>query len=249
MRALVLAAGHGKRLRPLTLTTPKALVRIAGRPVIEYTLGLLRRSGITEVAVNLHHLGGQIRQALGSGAQLGVKIKYSDEDPLLDTGGAVKKLASWLGTGTFVVVNADTIMDLGLAAVLHAHRETGAIATMVVRADPMAERYGLVEIDRSNRVRRFLGQPAETITGLDARMFAGLQVLDPRVFAYMPRLEPFGITRQTYPAMLSAGEPVFGFPFDGFWATVDRPEDIARAEAYFASRGGPAFFSDRPDQG
>lgn len=236
MRALVLAAGHGKRLRPLTLSTPKALIPVGGRPVIEYALGLLARSGIREIAVNLHHLGEQIKETLGSGERLGVSIEYSYEEPLLDTGGAIKKLESWLGGETFVVMNADTIIDIELTRVLGAHRSSGAVATMVLRADPEARRYGLIEIDASNRVRRFLGQPSEPIAGLEPLMFAGLQVLEPRVFHYMPRLEPLGMTREVYPAMLAASEAIYGFRFEGLWATIDRPEDIARAESYFALR-------------
>jgi len=236
MRALVLAAGQGKRLRPLTLKTPKALIPIGGRPVIEYALELLARSGIREIAVNLHHLGEQIRQTLGSGERLGVSIEYSYEEPLLDTGGAIKKLEGWLGGDTFVVMNADTIIDIELTHVLDAHRSSGADATMVLRADPEARRYGLIEIDASNRVRRFLGQPPEPIGGLEPLMFAGLQVLEPRVFRYMPRLEPFGMTSKVYPAMLAAGEAIYGFRFQGFWATIDRPEDVARAESYFNER-------------
>ncbi len=241
MKALVLAAGQGTRLRPLTLSKPKALVPVAGRPVIEYVLHLLRASEVTEVIINLHYLGEQIRQALGAGEQLGLNLRYSVEDPLLDTGGAIKKVEPWLKGETFVVANADTIADVDLQAVLCAHRRSGALATLLLRPDPMAARYGIIEVDKDNWIRRFLGQPETFCSALEPLMFAGLQVLEPAIFKYMPRLEPFGITRETYPALLAAGEPLLGFRFEGFWAAIDRPEDITRAERYLAELGKLRF--------
>ncbi len=177
---MILAAGLGTRLRPLTLDRPKPLLDVHGRPLIEYNLLLLRRYGIVDVIINLHHQGDALRAALGSGDTLGVRIVYSPEDPLLDTGGAIKNAASLLGDDDFLVLNGDTIIDLPLDALLAAHRARRAAATLVLRHDPEQQRYGLVEIDGEERIRRFLGRPAEVDTALVPYMFAGVHVLSSR---------------------------------------------------------------------
>ena len=109
MRAMILAAGKGTRLRPLTDSTPKPLIDVVGRPMIAFPLELLRRAGICEVVINLHHLGDKIRAALGDGSAYGVRITYSVEDPILDTGGAIEAAREFLCDGTFVVANADVV--------------------------------------------------------------------------------------------------------------------------------------------
>ncbi len=213
---MILAAGLGTRLRPLTLDRPKPLLDVHGRPLIEYNLLLLRRYGIVDVIINLHHQGDALRAALGSGDTLGVRIVYSPEDPLLDTGGAIKNAASLLGDDDFLVLNGDTIIDLPLDALLAAHR---------------------VEIDGEERIRRFLGRPAEVDTALVPYMFAGVHVLSSRVLDYMPDAgTTFSITRATYPAMLAADEGLYGFPFAGFWRVIDTAADLARANAILEER-------------
>jgi len=236
MRALVLAAGLGTRLRPLTLTTPKPLVDVAGRPLIHYAFDLILRAGIREIAVNLHHLGSQIREALGDGSGLGARIRYFEEEPILDTGGAIAACRDFFAEEPFVVVNSDTITDLDLGAMIAHHSETRATATMFLRSDPEASRYGVIEIDATKRIRRFLGQPAPNLRDSDdaqrltTLMFGGIHVFDPRVFAYM---QPgvFSITRETYPRMLAANEPLYAYVHEGFWHVLDTPEGLESGRA------------------
>ena len=231
MKAMILAAGLGTRLRPRTLDRPKALVELDGRPLITYGLALLRRHGIHDVIINLHHHGQALAGVLGDGSRFGVRIEYSHEDPLLDTGGAIKNVAALLaGEPDFLVLNADTVTDVPLDAVIRAHRARAATTTLVLRSDPDQERYGLIEVDATLRVRRFLGSPTDAAGPLTPYMFAGVHVLSSRVFDYMPDEAAFSVTRQTYPAMLSAGELLQGFPFDGFWHVIDRETDLQRAE-------------------
>ena len=229
MRAMILAAGFGTRLRPLTDTMPKALVPVAGRPLIEYGLLFLRSQGITEVVINLHHLGEKIRAALGDGSLYGMRIFYSPEDFILDTGGGIKNAQSWLEGETFVVVNCDTILDLDLKEALAFHRRNRAVATLVLRPDPNASRYGILETDSAGRIRRFLGQPPEVKATLSPYMFTGFQILDPRIFEFMPEVKPFSTTRDTYPYMMQAGESLYGFVHSGPWMVVDDEAGMARA--------------------
>src|SRR3989449_1523283 len=122
MKAMVLAAGLGTRLRPLTDTLPKPLLPVAGRPLLEWNLLLLKRHGITEVIINLHHLGEQIVRALGDGARLGLRLAYSHEPTLQGTGGGIKQAAPFLKDGPFLVLNGDTLSDCDLMALIAAHR-------------------------------------------------------------------------------------------------------------------------------
>jgi len=244
MKAMVLAAGQGLRLGALTTATPKALVPVAGRPMIEYPLRLLRYYGISEIIVNLHHLGEQIENYLGDGSRFGVHITYSKEAELLDTGGGLLKAKPFLQDGTFIVINTDVLIDLRLSGLIAFHYKSQAAATLALRPDELADQYGSIEIDSDGRIFRFLeaqrpGPPRALGTKL---MFTGVQILEPRVFDYMNTkgLQKFGTTKHTYPKMLREGEKLCGFFFDGLWqdlGTVDRirkaEESLAQAKLHY----------------
>ena len=232
---MILAAGFGSRLRPLTDRTPKPLLRIGRHPLISYPLALLREAGITEVVINLHHLGHHIRKALGDGSAYGVSLTYSEEHPILDTGGAIKKMESFLRQGTFVVLNADTVIDCNLTEVISWHRRHAALATMVLRPDPHAARFGIIEVDQTSRIRRFLGKPIHVDASLTPLMFAGVHVFEPEVFSYMTA-ERFGINATTYPAMLAAQRALFGYVFHGYWRVVDTHVGLGEARWELAQR-------------
>jgi NDP-sugar pyrophosphorylase family protein len=223
---MILAAGFGRRLRPLTEHTPKPLIRVGDHPLIAYPLALLRAAGIREVVINLHHLGEQVRAALGDGGAYDMAIVYSEEAPILDTGGAIKKAQPFLENDRFVVLNCDAICDVDVRAVVEWHAARGALATMVLRADRAAARYGLIEIDAQSRIRRFLGTPSVIDEPLTPLMFTGVHVFEPAVFAYMQE-GCFGINRITYPRMLAAGRPLYGYRFDGYWRVLDTHAGLA----------------------
>jgi len=143
MKAFVLAAGFGTRLNPLTLTTPKPLVKVQGIPMILYTLALLKHLGIDDVVINLHHLGEKIAQTLQDGKALGMKIAYSREDPILGTGGGIAKVLPQMSQD-FLVINADVITDFELEPFLKIHQESKALATLLLRPRPANCDFGLV---------------------------------------------------------------------------------------------------------
>ena len=235
MKAMVLAAGQGTRLRPTTDSTPKALVPVGGRPMIEYALLLLRHYGIKDIIINLHHLGEQIESRFGNGTSLGLKISYSREAQLLDTGGGLLKARSFLQDNAFIVINTDALVDLNLAAVIDLHFRMNAAATLVLRPDERADEYGSMDIDSSGRICRFLDSkaPVEPVGATRKLMFTGVQILDPKVFDHMEdraAARKFSTTKDTYPRMLIAGERLFGFLFDGFWQDLGTPERIREAE-------------------
>ena len=231
---MVLAAGQGTRLRPATESTPKALIPVAGRPMIEYPLLLLRHYGIREVIINLHHFGEQIESRLGDGQSLGLSISYSREPELLDTGGGLLKAAAFLQDGAFIVINTDALIDLNLGMLIDYHARMNAAATLVLRADERADDYGSIEIDQTGRISRFLESTAShlRIGATRKLMFTGVQILEPKIFAYMDggETKKFSTTKHTYPRMLIGGERLFGFYFDGFWQDLGTPARIREAE-------------------
>jgi mannose-1-phosphate guanylyltransferase len=235
VKAMVLAAGQGTRLRPVTDRMPKALVPVAGRPMIEYALLLLRHYGIRDIIINLHHFGEQIKNRLGDGQTFGLSIRYSKEPVLLDTGGGLLKAKEFLRDGSFIVINTDALIDVNLAALAEFHAQTGAAATLVLRADPRADEFGSMDIDAGGRITRFLDTQAPVAPAGAVRklMFTGVQILEPQIFDYMDEgstKRKFSTTRDTYPRMLAGGERLYGFSFDGFWQDLGTPERIRAAE-------------------
>lgn len=251
MKAMVLAAGQGTRLRPLTDTMPKALVPVAGRPMIEYALLLLRHYGIRDIIINLHHFGAQIERQLGDGKKLDLNIRYSEEPELLDTGGGLLKAKPYLDKETFIVINTDALIDLNLTEVINFHRNTNSAVTLVLRPDPLADQYGSMDIDADGRICRFLDSKAPTpATGPTRKlMFTGVQILRPVVFDFMDSHETaakFSTTKQTYPRMLLAGEPLYGFYFDGFWQDLGTSERIKQVEQSLARHRASLHYLTTP---
>jgi NDP-sugar pyrophosphorylase family protein len=235
MKAMVFAAGEGQRLRPITEQTPKSLVPVAGRPMIEYPLLLLRHYGIKEVIINLHHLGDQVENYLADGARLGLKLRYSKEAELLDTGGGLLKARPFLEDATFIVINTDVLIDLPLAEVIAFHRQNKASATLVLRPDARADQYGSLDVAADGRICRLLKTKLPESMGvvLTTLMFTGVQVLEPSVFNHMPTpadSQKFSTTKYVYPEMLRHRERLFGFRFDGFWQDLGTVERIKQAE-------------------
>ena len=149
---MVLAAGEGTRLRPLTLETPKVLLPIRGKPLIESTIGWLKSHGIFEVVVNLHHLGDKIRDFLGDGSRFGVEVTYSAEETLLGTAGGVKRMEHFFDDDTFVVVYGDVLTDFNLSKMIQFHREKKATATLAILKVPNPWEVGMVEMNQEGRI-------------------------------------------------------------------------------------------------
>lgn len=237
MRAMILAAGLGTRMRPLTDRLPKALVPVAGRPLIEYALRFVKFHGIEDVVVNLHHLGDRIRDALGDGGAYGLRIRYSPEDPILDTGGGIKRAQPLLDGAPFLVLNADTILDFDLADVLAAHRRAGALGTLLLRPNPDPQRFGLIETDRRGITRRIRGEPHDVAMTekLSPAMFTGCQILEPEIFDHMPAGCAFSTTHDLYPRLIRKGKALFGVQHTGTWMVVDDAAGVTEATGALTS--------------
>ncbi len=224
VRAMILAAGLGTRLRPLTEQIPKPLVPVANRPLIEYSLRLLGHHGITQVAINLHHLGEQIRSTLGDGSSLGLELVYSPEDPILGTGGGIARMRRFLEGGTFVLMNGDMLSAVDLGAVLRFHRKQRAVATIVVCPYPPGGGYTLVERDEEGWITRFRKVTRPAQGRVRPVLFSGIHVLEPEVFDFLPAEGYSCIAERGYCPMIARGLPVAGFVDEGPWLDVGSPE-------------------------
>ncbi|HEY6420728.1 MAG TPA: NDP-sugar synthase [Candidatus Binataceae bacterium] len=250
MRALVLAAGKGERLRPLTETVPKPMLDAGGRPLIHYPLMMLRRAGITEVAINAHHLAGQLQGALGDGAALGIRITWAPEPVLFGTGGPLNALREFFGREPFVIANGDTILDLDLAAMLAFHRERSALATIALCHPANLEDYSRLEIDSVARIRRmrllkrrtpleYTDYPANlderTSAALQGYMYCGAIVAEPAVLDQIPKPPPWSLMEGLFAPMVARGMPVIGWVHRGLFRTVDDLKSYAALQAEFAA--------------
>ncbi len=229
LRGMVLCAGMGSRLGELGEELPKPLLPVCNHPLLTYGLSLLRGFGITEVGINLHHLGELITAALGDGRDYGVELNYSQEPELLGTGGGLRKLAKFLtydGREPCVVVNGKLLIDVDLEAVLALHRVTGATATMVLRETTDADAWGAVEVDHDGRIHRLLGQtsPLPPPTSLSRCMFTGVQIIEPQLLARLPDGQPSCVVRQGYVPALREGEVLSGYIIPGYFFEHSTPE-------------------------
>ena len=229
---MVLAAGLGMRLRPLTESVPKPLLSVGPYPLLVWNLLLLRRHGVEDVMINLHYLGEQIRHALGDGSQWHMRLSYSQESMLLGTGGGIKYVEEFFEDSPFLVLNGDTITDLDLSQLVACHRKREALATMALRDDPAVEHWGVVETDKDDRVLRICGKGrvAEKDDGPPCRrMFAGVHVLDPCMLRHVPHGGCSSII-DAYVWWLERGAMVAGYVFSGYWSDVGTPERYAQVQ-------------------
>lgn len=233
MKAMILAAGLGTRLRPLTNTIPKPLLPVGGTPLIIWNLLLLRACGIREVIINLHYLGHLIEEAIGDGSSWDMQVSYSHEPTLLGTGGGLKAAAWFFEQHPFLVINGDTLIDLDVKALVAFHETHGGGATLVLRDDPQAAQWGAVESDAHNRVFRINGRGMTQIelTGpLFERMFAGVHILHPSILYDAPADRSFSVI-DSYTNELARGSKIFGFLHSAYWSDIGTMARYAQAQA------------------
>lgn len=229
-KAMLLAAGQGTRLRPLTERIPKCMVPIGGKPILEHTLEWLRHYGITEIIINLYHLPEVIRAYFGDGQKWGVNIAYSPEDRPLGTAGGVRN-AAWFFGGPFFVWYGDNLSVCRLDRLWEFHKVKGGIATIALhhRDDPTQS--GIVGLDETDRITRFLEKPRPDQV-FSYWVSAGIFVLEPQVLDAIPAEGTPDFGRDVFPALLDTDQPLYGYrmsPDEGLW-WVDTPEDLRWVE-------------------
>jgi NDP-sugar pyrophosphorylase family protein len=232
MKAFILAAGLGTRLRSLGLDVPKVMVPICGKPLLEHHLELFKRQGIREFIVNLHYLPERITSYFADGSKFGVKITYSHEPELLGTAGAVKKMEEELRDGTFIVFYGDNLVRIEFAALLEFHRARKALATVALFESPEPWTGGVVETDTVGHVRRFVEKPdpKQVSTNL---ISAGIFVVEPAVLGEIPAGQFCDFGKEVFPKLLTKRLPVYAMKPDAYIQDVGTPERLAKAQRDF----------------
>jgi NDP-sugar pyrophosphorylase family protein len=235
MKAMILAAGFGTRLFPLTIDRTKPAIPFLGKPLVGYVAEYVAKFGFKDIVVNLHHQPESVKSALGNGDEFGVKIHYTLETPnILGTAGALDNARDLLSDGTFLIVNGKIITDIDIGKALETHRKSGAIATMILKENAKFEKFTEV-IVQNGEVRGFAsGFPIENPKShlQIPLMFTGIHILEPRVFDYIPRGVYSDIVPTFYNPAIAAGEKIAAHVCDGTWfelSTIPRYLDISLA--------------------
>ncbi|MEK6407300.1 MAG: NDP-sugar synthase [Acidobacteriota bacterium] len=254
MKALILAAGFGTRLWPLTEDRTKAAIPFLNRPLISYSVEYLASHGFRDIIVNLHHQPESIRRALGDGSRFGVTLSYSFEEEILGTSGALDPLRESLSGDDFVVINGKIVTNIDLGAAVAEHKERGAIATLVLKENAQREHFSIVEVNERGSITHFAGFPepaaSEAMTaaspgpGLATTaepaplMFTGIQVLSPRILEYVPRSRFSHSTVHVYPPAIEAGEPVIAHVSTADWFEMSTLGRYLEANLLFMRKEG-----------
>lgn len=244
MKAMVLAAGLGERLRPATLAVPKPLFPVLGVPAIDWILAGLRDAGVRACAINLHHLAGAVVRHVGAGTRWGMQVLWSDEPEILGTGGGLSAVrAFFAGEDAFLLHNGDVFHDWDLGALVRAHRAAGAAATLALVDPPDRDDARMVEVDGAGRVVGIRGRP---VAGTGRRfVFSGVSVQGPVVLSHLPPAQDSCLVAAGLVPMLADGEAIRGPVMPGRFCDIGTPERflalqwalLPDAPALLASRG------------
>ena len=229
MKAVVMAGGEGSRLRPLTVTRPKPMVPIVGRPVMEHILNLLKTHGITDVVVTVQYMASAIEDYFGDGSQLGMRIVYSREEVPLGTAGSVKNAEEYLDE-PFLVISGDALTDFHLGDIIQYHKDHHSLATLTLAHVSNPLEYGVIITDDTGHIRQFLEKPSWGEVFSDT-INTGIYVLDPKIFSYIPTDRPYDFSQELFPFMLQKGDPIYGYIADGYWCDVGNLAEYMKANA------------------
>jgi len=241
MKAMILAAGKGTRVRPITQTIPKPMIPILQKPVMEFLVELLRQHGFDQIMVNVSHLADVIENYFRDGQKFGVQIAYSFEGRIeegemigeaIGSAGGMKRIQDFspFFDDTFVVLCGDALIDLDLTAAVKWHREKGAIATIVMKSVPREEvpSYGVVVTDDSGKIQAFQEKPSVE-EALSTDINTGIYIFEPEIFKYIPSGQEYDIGSQLFPALVAEGAPFYGISMDFEWVDIGKVPDYWRA--------------------
>jgi mannose-1-phosphate guanylyltransferase/phosphomannomutase len=243
MKAMVLAAGRGERMRPLTDHLAKPLLPIANRPAMGYILEHLGRHGFTEVVANVHYQAQEIMDCFGDGSAYGVHLTYSHEDRLWGSAGSVKRNAQFLGDDTFLVIGADDLTNMDLGALLAKHREAGAMASMGLVEVQETSQFGVVVTDESGAILYFVEKPKETPPSRTAN--TQIYLFEPEIQELIPAGEWYDFGFNVFPELVARGAPFYGFSVPGYWRDIGSLEDYLAAQRDVMEGHMPANIAGR----
>ena len=241
MKAMILAAGKGTRVRPITYTIPKPMIPILQKPVMEFLLELLRQHGFDQIMVNVSHLANEIENYFRDGQRFGVQIGYSFEGRIVDgvlvgeaigSAGGMRKIQDFspFFDDTFVVMCGDALIDLDLSAAVKWHKAKGSIATVIMKSVPHEEvsSYGIVVTDESGRVKAFQEKP-KVEEALSNNISTGIYIFEPEVLNYVPSGQTYDIGGQLFPQLVEMNAPFYGLVMDFEWVDIGKVPDYWHA--------------------
>lgn len=226
IKGMILGAGEGTRLRPLTSNHPKPMVPVLNRPIMEHIIRLLKRHNITELWCNLYYLPDEIQNYFEDGSSLGVHISFKVEEKLPGTAGGVKNLEQYFDD-TFIVISGDALTDIDLTSAMRFHKERGALATIILTHVENPLEFGVVITDEEGRIVRFLEKPSWSEVFSDT-VNTGIYILEPRIFDFIPKGEDFDFSKDLFPLLLEEKQPLFGYIADGYWCDVGNIESYMK---------------------
>ncbi|MEY2984981.1 MAG: mannose-phosphate guanyltransferase [Cyanobacteriota bacterium] len=241
MKAMILAAGKGTRVRPITHTIPKPMIPILQKPVMEFLLELLRQHGFDQIMVNVSHLAEEIESYFRDGQRFGVQIAYSFEGSIVDgdlvgnalgSAGGLKKIQEFnpFFDETFVVLCGDALIDLDLTTAVKRHREQGAIATIITKSVPkeLVSSYGVVVTDESGRIVKFQEKPSVN-EALSTQINTGIYIFEPEVIDYIPTGQEYDLGSDLFPQLVEKGLPFYAVNMDFEWVDIGKVPDYWQA--------------------
>lgn len=219
MKAMVLAAGVGSRLDPLTSQLPKPLVPVANKPVMEHLLLLLKKHGFSDVVSNLHYLPDRIRNYFGDGSALGMNLDFRFEQELSGDAGGVRACKDFFGQETFIVLMGDLLTDADLSRIYAEHKKKKALATIGIKRVSDVSQFGVVLRNEEGFITGFQEKPAQE-EALSDFASTGIYILEPQIFEYMPKTGSYGFGRQLFPSLVQDGLPVLSVDLGTYWSDV-----------------------------
>jgi NDP-sugar pyrophosphorylase family protein len=219
MKAMVLAAGVGSRLDPVTGKVPKPLVPVANRPVMEHIINLLKQHGITEIAANLHYLPDMIREYFKDGTEFGVNLYFKEEKQLTGDAGGVRACRDFLDGDTCIILMGDLLTDADLTHIICEHERKGALATIGTKEVDDVSQFGVVVTDKDGFIKGFQEKPAAH-EALSKHASTGIYILEPQVFDHIPKEGTYGFGLQLFPTLVDAGYPVLAVDIPTYWSDV-----------------------------
>lgn len=214
MKAMVLAAGVGSRLEPLTTQVPKPIVPVGNIPVMEHLLKLLAKHNFTDICANLHYMPEKLIEYFGDGKKFGVNLTFNTEEKLSGDAGGVRACREFLKDGTFIVIMGDLIADTDLTSVINEHKKKKALASIAIKEMDDVSRFGVVVTDENGFITGFQEKPSNE-EALSKFISTGIYVLEPEIFDHIPETGDYGFGRQLFPTLVSKKLPVLGVKIGG----------------------------------
>ena len=218
MLAMIMAGGEGERLRPLTCTIPKPMSLLLDKPILSYSIDLLKKHGVERAGITLRYLPDEIQSAFGDGSEDGISLRYYTESRPLGTAGSIRAAHEFL-TETFCVLSGDGITDANLTEALEFHRRKNALATIVVKRVSNPIEYGLVTLDGDGRIEKFSEKPSWSHVTSDL-VNTGIYIFEPEILSFIPENQIYDFGKELFPRLLEAGKPLYGYETNAYWCDI-----------------------------